>query len=228
MNQPRFVLVLAAQKNLLRAALVLRDGRIVASAKQTFQIKDDAFDPAEVWYKMKKVVAACFDIGRTQPRELLTCAVMSDDCAWSVWQDNAGVVDSAGYFSDFGQAAAQGSYVIPARLRENDAPLSGGYARTWLEWNLSGEYVLPDADAPVWRARAGQGDAVLTEPRACDAADEKAYGTIRARSPFAEPLDITAVFAETELAAEGAALAFDELIQRAAARVYNGIGATEK
>ena len=221
MIPPRFLLALAMQDNVLRAALVLRDLRIVASAKQTFQTDAGAFDPGEVWYKMKKVVAACFDIGRTQPRELLACALLGDERAWCVWQDNAGETDSAGFFD-------ADALAVPARFGEHDALLCAGAGRAWLLWNLSGAYVLPQDALPAWRARAAQSNLALAEPRACDAARENCFGTIRARSPFAEPLAIAAVLAETELAADGAALAADEWIQRAAARVYANIASGEK
>lgn len=214
MNPPRFLLLLTAHENLLRAALVTRDMKIASAAKQTFTIHDDAFDPAEVWYKMKKVIAACFDIGRTQPRELLAGALVSDDRAWCVWQDNAGDVDTVGFFD-------ADAFAVPARFGERAAPCMAGTLRAWLLWNLSGAYVLPGAELSAWRARAASSDFVLTEPRACDNAEENCYGTIRARSPFAEPLPMAALFSERELVADGQGdAAPDDLLTRAAARCF--------
>lgn len=211
---PRFFLVLAVHENLLRAALVTRDLKIASSAKQTFVVNDGAFDPAEVWYKMKKVVAACFDIGRTQPRELLACALVSDDIAWCVWQDNAGVVDAAGFFD-------ADALAVPPRFREHAAPLLGGTARAWLLWNLSGAYVLNAGELPAWRARAARCDAILTEPHLCAEGNERCYGMIRARSPFAETLPVVALYAAADLMTTGQGDAgADDLIVRAAARVY--------
>jgi hypothetical protein len=217
---PRFLLVLAAHENLLRAALVTRDLRIASSAKQSFGVNDGAFDPAEVWYKMKKVIAACFDIGRTQPRELLAGALVGDERAWCVWQDNAGDVDSVGYFFD-GTQTTKGARAVPPRFREHDAPVLAGTLRAWLLWNLSGAYVLPAAEFSAWRARAARCKVVLREPRACDDADTNCFGTLRARSPFAEPLPIAAMFSEAELIPGGQGDASsDDLVARAAAAVF--------
>jgi hypothetical protein len=216
MNPPRFLLVLAAQENLLRAALVLRNLKIAASAQQTFRVADAAFDPAEVWYKMKQVIAACLDIGRTLPRELITCALVGDDSAWVMWQDRAGEVDSVGYLADATDASAQRAFGAPTRFREYGAPVLGGTCRAWLLWNLSGAYVLRADELARWNARAARCDIALAPPRVCDAPNAKCFGRIRARSPFAEELSIADVFAESELRA----VDVDGVIQHAAARVF--------
>lgn len=214
LNPPRFLLVLTAHENLLRAALVTRDLKIASAAQQTFGVNDGAFDPAEVWYKMKKVIAACFDIGRTQPRELLACALVSDERAWCVWQDNAGVVDAAGFLD-------ADAFAVSAHFGERAAPRMAGTLRAWLLWNLSGAYVLPAAEFAAWRARAAACDAVLREPRACEETGADCFGVIRARSPFAEPLTMAALFSETDLMADGQGnTAPDELLTRAAARCF--------
>lgn len=219
-SPPRFLLLLSAQSNLLRAALVTRDLKIVASAKQTFQVNDGTFDPLEVWYKMKKVIAACFDIGRTQPRELLACALVSDDDAWCVWQERAGVVSAFGLFWHDALAPAQNALSQASRVLEKNVPILGGTCRTWLLWNLSGAYVLPATNLPEWNARAQACGIPLSPPRVCDLSDENCFGMIRARSPFAEPLPIAAIFSVAELLqADESEISSDVLIQRAAARV---------
>ncbi len=210
MTPPRFLLLLAVQANLVRAALATRDLKIASSAKQTFAADDGVCDPAEIWYKMKKTIAACLDIGRTQPRELWACAIVSDDQTWCVWQVRAGAVDAVGYVG----AAAK----PPPRFDERAAPVYGGSARAWLLWNLSGAYVARAAELDAWRARAAACGAVLTEPRICAAEDENCVGVIRARSPFAETLPIVVVCAADELmdAAENS----PDLLTRAAARAF--------
>ena len=214
MNPPRFLLLLAVHENVLRAALMTRDLKIASAAKQTFTMRDGAFDPAEVWYKMKKVIAACFDIGRTQPRELLAGALVSDERAWCVWQDKAGDVDAAGFFD--ADACA-----VPARFREYNTAVMAGTLRAWLLWNLSGAYVLPGAAMPAWRARAAACNAALRAPRTCEEIGADCFGVIRARSPFAEALPIAAMFSENELAADGQGdAAPDEGLIRAAARCF--------
>src|SRR5215212_10063806 len=73
----RFLLVIAIRRNVIRAAMVTRELRVVASAQQGFALTDGAFDPAEVWYKTKKVISACFDIGRTVSREVAGVVVVT-------------------------------------------------------------------------------------------------------------------------------------------------------
>lgn len=222
MTPPRFLLVLAVQENLLRASLVTREMKIASSAKQSFQVDEDAgalrrFDPAEVWYKMKKVIAACFDIGRTRPRELLACALVDDGRAWCVWQANAGDVASVG-FLNVPNPPVRDTFPMPGEFRERGEPLLGGTVGAWLLWNLSGAYVLLGAELPKWRARAAGCELPVSEPRLCD--DGAAcFGMIRARSPFAETLPIVSVFSGTELVGQGDASP-DESIERAAARAY--------
>jgi hypothetical protein len=216
MNPPRFLLVLAVQENLLRAALVLRNLKIAASAQQTFRAADGAFDPAEVWYKMKQVIAACFDIGRTLPRELITCALVGDDSGWAVWQDRAGEVDSVGYWTDQADASAPRAFMVQTHFRKGGAPVLGGTCRAWLLWNLSGAYVLRADELPLWHARAAQCDIELAAPRVCAAPNAECFGMIRARSPFAEELSIADVFAASELRAADA----DGMVRHAAARVF--------
>lgn len=231
MNPPRFLLVLAVQENLLRASLVTRDLKIASSAKQSFHVDENAgavrqFDPAQVWYKMKKVIAACFDIGRTQPRELLACALVDDGRAWCVWQANAGDVNSVGYGSD-ANVPLPNTFAIPAGFREHDAPVLGGTAGAWLLWNLSGAYVLPGAELPAWRTRAGGCELPVSEPRPCDDSAAACFGMIRARSPFAETLPIVSVFSGMELVGQGD-VSPDETIRRAAARAYGQLNPAHK
>lgn len=214
---PRFLLLLVVEANLVRAALATRDLIIASSAKQTFTVNADACDPAEIWYKMKKVIAACFDIGRTQPRELAACAIVGDDKTWCVWQDRAGDVDAVGYVGADASLRRNALALLP-RFREHAAPLYGGSARAWLLWNLSGAYVVSAAEWTAWRARAAECDAPLTEPRICAAEDENCLGVIRARSPFAEPLPVAASFSFAALQVDDAAPP-EEIMARAAARV---------
>lgn len=219
---PRFLFILSMHENLLRAALVTRDLRIVASAQQKFRVTDHAFDPAEVWYKMKRVVAACFDIGRTLPREIISCALVGDDSAWVVWQDRAGDVDSLGYFFD-ATVLPPDARIRVSRFRAQDAPLYGGTGRAWLLWNLSGAYVLPATELPQWNARVAQFGAEIVAPRVCDASDPEGFGAIRARSPFSDPLPIARVFAGRELLYESETIAPDEMLQRAAEKIFTQI-----
>lgn len=208
----RFLLVLSAQAKLVRAALVTRDAQVASSAHKTFQCAHGAFDPAEVWFQTKRVTAACFDIGRTQPRELAACVLVSDDDAWCVWQDNAGVVDAAGFLD--GDA-----WTVPARFQARAAPVMAGTLRAWLLWNLAESYVLTASDFLKWQARAAARARELTAPRA--ARDASDFGALRARSPFAETLALRAVFATAELrAANETEISADDLARRAAARAF--------
>ncbi|OQY82900.1 MAG: hypothetical protein B6D41_17695 [Chloroflexi bacterium UTCFX4] len=210
----RFLLVLSAQSNLVRAALVTRDAQVASSAHKTFQCAHGAFDPAEVWFQTKRVTAACFDIGRTQPRELAACVLVSDDDAWCVWQDNAGVVDAAGFLD--GDA-----WAVPARFRERAAPVMAGTLRAWLLWNLADAYILTASDFLKWDARAAARARMLTAPRVRDARDTSDFGALRARSPFAATLALRAVFATAELrAADETEISADDLARRAAARAF--------
>src|SRR5690242_16756558 len=93
---PRFLLILSAHSNLLRAALVMQDLRIVASAQQTFELHNSRFDPAEVWYKTKKVIAACLDIGRTLTREIAGVVIVSQETAVVIWQEQGNEVVARG------------------------------------------------------------------------------------------------------------------------------------
>ncbi|MBI4672962.1 MAG: hypothetical protein HY741_15005 [Chloroflexi bacterium] len=238
MNPPRFLLVLAIQANLVRAALVTRDLRIVSSAHQTFRLADGSFDPAEVWYKLKRVTAACFDIGRTLPREIITGALLSDDDAWVVWQANAGEVQAVGILRDDARSPATAFDVGIGLVR-------GGTMRTWLLWNLSGAYCVPARELEEWHTRAAQCSIGLTPPRVCpDAAQSEGtalahspvtrhlspvtplecFGKIRARGPFAAELPIANVFAERDLVEPGQnEISPDQAILRAAARVSSTI-----
>jgi hypothetical protein len=139
----RFLLILSVHQNLLRAALVTRDLKIVSSAHQTFELRGDEFDPAEVWYKTKRVIAACLDIGRTQAREIAGVAILAPPNQIVTWAEQEGEIVARGFVSDTEAANTR------------DAQNVAGNLSAWLEWNLTG--VLPDAntnDFGKTRARA--------------------------------------------------------------------------
>lgn len=214
MSPPRFLFILSVHANLVRAALVTRELRIASSAHKTFQIPAGAFDPAEVWFQVKRVTAACFDIGRTLPRELIAAALVSDDDAWVVWQENAGAVQSLGLMRNDARVSA-------ARFDLN-APICGGTLRAWILWNLSGAYVIPARELEMWRARADKCRIALSEPRACEKDAGECFGKIRARGPFAAELPVMAVLSEKDLGALGRIeVVRDDAILRAAARVLS-------
>ena len=144
MTTPRFLLVLSIHSNLVRAALVTRELRIASSAQQTFQLAKDEFDPAEVWYKTKKVIAACLDIGRTQTREMAGIAVVTNEAEYVEWNvENQEIIARGKIMTgDF-----------------SASPLSSdswrGTLSMWLLWNLTGELEISDArDFPKTHVRA--------------------------------------------------------------------------
>ena len=145
MNPPRFLLILSVHSNLLRAALVTRDLKIVSSAQQTFNIADDEFDPAEVWYKTKKVIAACLDIGRTPARDIAGIAFVTPEMERVEWEiENQEIV-----------ARGKMAEKPPSVQRQaSNAMFSGGMS-AWLLWNLTGALQMSDAgDFPKTRVRA--------------------------------------------------------------------------
>lgn len=217
---PRFLFILSVHANLVRAALVTRDLRIASSAHKTFQISKGAFDPAQVWFQAKRVTAACFDIGRTLPREIITSAVVSDDDAWVMWQDNGGQVEAAGFLCDNARAPMAVQLPIERFLEyAARAPIYGGTLRAWLLWNLSGEYVIRARELEAWRAGAAGCSIGLTEPRV-QVKDSEEDLKIRARGPFAADLAIGGVYAAGELFEPGQEeFSPDQVILRAAARI---------
>lgn len=160
MLSPRFVLVLSAGQNTLRAALATRDSNIVGSAHQQFQVTGSTFDPAEVWYKTKKVIAACLDIGRTPSREIAALAIVTQETETIVWSQHADQVVARGVISPYGAGDAEHTY-------------SGSMA-AWMLWNLSGVYLTPtttefgttrvrapfDAELPILAVTCKSGDDV--------------------------------------------------------------------
>lgn len=129
---PRFLLVLSTESNLLRAALFTRELKNVASARQTFQLVQtedggQEFDPAEVWYKMKKVIAACLDIGRTLSREIAGVAIVGTDHARVMWSRQGDEVVSRGRIGSEN-----------TRPDDSSVPEFSGTLADWLWWNLTG------------------------------------------------------------------------------------------
>lgn len=129
---PRFLLVLSTESNLLRAALVTRELKNVAFARETFQLGEaydggQEFDPAEVWYKLKKVTAACLDIGRTLSREIAGVAIVGPSHARVVWSRQGDEVISRGFIG--AENAGRDDSIVPE--------FSGTLAY-WLWWNLTG------------------------------------------------------------------------------------------
>lgn len=167
MLPPRFVLVITAESNLLRAALVTRELKSVASARQPFQVVTpengtQEFDPAEVWYKMKKVIAACLDIGRTLSREIAGVAIVGETNARVVWSQQVDEVVSSGTIEPTIGAVAQ---TMSGMFAEQGDTFSGTLA-TWLLWNLTG-------------GAAGR--------------ENQEFGKTRARAPFDAELPIVTV-----------------------------------
>lgn len=165
MFPPRFILVLSAQANLLRASLVTRELKSVASARQTFQLNPlqdgtQEFDPAQVWYLMKKVIAACFDIGRTLSREIGGVAIVGDTNAQVFWSQATNEIVSVG------RMLHPTSSAHPQTLAGAEQFTNSGTIASWLLWNLTGGVAT------------GQDDG---------------FGHTRARAPFDAELAIVTV-----------------------------------
>lgn len=144
MSSPRFLLILAIHSNLLRAALVTREGRIVSSARQTFQVTNADFDPLEVWYKTKKVIAACLDIGRTQTREIAAIAVVTQEAERVEWKIENREISARGKIVN-GDSG-------PSLLSPDSWH---GTLSMWLLWNLTGDLEISDArDFPKTHVRS--------------------------------------------------------------------------
>lgn len=136
---PRFLLILSSHSNLLRAALVMQNLRIAASAQQPFELHDSQFDPAEVWYKTKKVIAACLDIGRTLAREIAGVVIVSENTAFVIWHEQGNEVVARG------------------RILESSDELKGAEATAnqemsgtlgvWLLWNLTGVFATGETSS---------------------------------------------------------------------------------
>lgn len=110
MPDGRFVLAIGVLTPLVRAALVLADGRMTSAARQPFQLDAisagiHTFDPAEVWYKTKRVIAACMDIGRTQAREIAAIALVYSERDAVLWTRFERETYAAGIQRDTGAAA---------------------------------------------------------------------------------------------------------------------------
>ncbi len=144
MTVPRFLLILSVHSNLVRAALVTRELRIASFAQQTFQIQENEFDPAEVWYKTKKVIAACLDIGRTQTREISGIAIVTKEAERVEWKiENQEIIARGKIVND-----DSGSSPLSPDTRH-------GTLAMWLLWNLTGGSEISDArDFPKTHVRA--------------------------------------------------------------------------
>lgn len=167
-STPRFLLLLSAHSNLLRAALITRELHIVASAQQTFQITNAEFDPAEVWYKTKKVIAACLDIGRILSREIAALAIVTQEQEAIVWHERENEIIARGQIlSD----AASFAHAADELARGIETLAYVGNIGTYLVWNLTGEYVTTHAQE---------------------------FGKTRVRAPFDAAIPIVAVLSENE------------------------------
>lgn len=130
---PRFLLILASHSTLLRASLVTRDLKIAASAQQTFSVNRAEFDPAEVWYKTKRVIAACLDIGRTLSREIAGIALVAGTAETVVWSLEAGETKSRGI-------VLQNDGPLPDDVEKEGKTSYRGTIAAWLFWNLTGAF----------------------------------------------------------------------------------------
>jgi hypothetical protein len=131
---PRFLLILSVHSSTLRASLVTRELRIVSSAHQSFQVTANTFDPLEVWYKTKKVIAACFDIGRTLSREIAGIVLLTSGGEHVSWSQTDAQTIAGGTFSP-----------APANTMDAGAQTHSGTLADWLLWNLSGGSSNSDA-----------------------------------------------------------------------------------
>lgn len=203
----------------MRCALTLRDGRIIASAHQAFETRKIeqgwiTFDPAEVWYKAKHVIAACLDIGHVQAHELVALALVTRGdqlVAWSITDDDTNSVGVA--FNDADTNLVQVPLLFDwliehfANTQATTPPnqVLSGTLDTWLVWNLSGKYVASRSTAQctgLMNMSTGQWDATLLTryhipphflPPLCDMQDTECFGRARARGSLADELPIAAV-----------------------------------
>jgi hypothetical protein len=129
----RFILVLSTRSNTIRAALVTRELVVGASAHQTFALSEERFDPAEVWYKLKQVAAACLDIGRTLPREIAGIALLTDGQGTVEWNPT-----DAGFLP-------RGSYSTSPQTDGDSERVIRGTLADWLFWNLTG--TMPEQES---------------------------------------------------------------------------------
>jgi hypothetical protein len=115
----------------VRASLVTRDLRVASSARQSFALDEAEFDPAEVWYKSKKVIAACLDTGRTLAREISGVVVVT------------GRAERVEWYTDENEVVARGRVQrdpSPDDAAGASAPKYHGTLAAWLVWNLTGVY----------------------------------------------------------------------------------------
>lgn len=171
-SAPRFLLLLSVHSNLLRAALVTRELRIVAAAQQTFSTRETEFDPLEVWYKMKKVIAACLDIGRTLSREIAGLALVTDAAETVQWYESENEIVARGNFS---REVVQSDALFE---KGNAAQIFSGTLADWLVWNLTGE---------LYTARANE--FAKTRVRAPFDAEIPIVGMMRVEEARAECID---------------------------------------
>lgn len=191
----RYILVIQSSDALVRAGLVTRELRIVASAHQNYQVSRlptgaREFDPLEVWYKTKQVIAACLDIGRTLPREILSVALVGQGDEAIVWfeQDREIVARGVQFESrkDFSPAVRG---LLPETC---DAPIYFGAMNTWLLWNLTGEYVTAQ-EIGDWRVE----NLGVVMPQVLSASNFPFKPKTRVRAPLGAPLDVTALVSES-------------------------------
>ncbi|HZQ10864.1 MAG TPA: hypothetical protein VFD70_30085 [Anaerolineae bacterium] len=204
MSPPRFLLVIESTNTFLRAALVTRELKIVASARQSFQVIESssvqrAFDPLEVWYKTKQVIAACSDIGRTLPREIIALALVGQGNEAIAWFEQNGETHARGIFLE-SQVSPEifRKFLSEFRQREQaeHLPLYLGSMSEWVLWNLTGAYV----EIRGWRLEE---ELNVVMPRRVNSTDVQAFGKSRARAPLNAELPVAVVLDEKEALERG-------------------------
>lgn len=187
MPAPRFLLILSIHSNLIRAGLVTRELRIASSAQQSFQLNASEFDPAEVWYKTKKVIAACLDIGRTLSREIAGVVIVSSEANTVSWQEQGSEVIARGLILP--ETSVTERAEMPASTEKFSSTLSG-----WLLWNLTGAYTAGgthdygktrarspfDAELPVLAVLSGESALELVDGSDDSDANRAIIGAARA------------------------------------------------
>ncbi len=203
MFPPRFLLVIQSTNILLRAALVTAELRIVASAQQTFQSLESSgqreFDPLEVWYKTKQIIAACLDIGRILPREIIAIALVGQGNEGLAWFERNDETHARGVFLEtHASPEIVRKFLSDFRQREQaeQIPLYVGNMSEWLLWNLTGAYVESENSRlrKEWN---------IVPPRRVNSTDAQSFGKTRVRAPLNGELPVVAVLNAGEVLEHG-------------------------
>ena len=107
--------------------------------------------PRESWYKTKKVIAACLDIGRTLSREIAGIAIVTDPSARVVWHQAQDEIVARGFVS-----ADTSASPLPLAKDSKTEYISeqSGTMSTWLLWNLSGTLEIGENEPPRTSVRS--------------------------------------------------------------------------